>query len=141
MRSRVAALLLVLPLLQGCPSPQDDSPQQDVGQAEAQRLSRELDDLPGVGDAEVVYALTPSNSGDATALLPLEPGADARAVADQALRALWLSRMDPLTSVAVAATDPQDPSRSVSETLTVAGDGDELRRRFGPRPAGVGEDR
>lgn len=123
-------LLLLVALLAGCGTGADD----ERNAAEAARVGTALEQVAGVLDAEVVHVQDPSTPGVAQVTLVVDPGTPTTAVREAVAEALWLSRMDPLLGFRIEVQEPDGSYRRDAEPLRFAEEGDELQRRFGPRP-------
>jgi hypothetical protein len=125
---------LLLPLLvaglavAGCAQLQDDSDDERRSDAEAARLQTELSGLPGVAAAQVRYVLDGSTPGNVLVSLQVEPAASPQVLVDSATKAVWTSRISPLSAIKLDAGD-------LRTTVLVRRQQAELDRRFGPRPS------
>ncbi len=136
--TRLLPLLVAAALTSGgCAQLQDDSAQERRSRAEAARLQTELAGLPGVAGAQVRYVLDASTRGNVLMDLQLEPTGTPQVAVDEATRAVWTSRISPLSAIKVTATDPAAPARDLRTTVLVAEQRADLDRRFGPRPSTV----
>lgn len=130
-RSRLLPLLLVPVLLSGCI--QGSSEERAANDAQAERLSAQLAELPGVGTAEVRWLSDSGTVPTASVELVLDPGAQGRPVVDAATEAVWRTPFQPLDRISVEAYDPTRPGTGVSADYSLRDDADDLQRRFGPR--------
>ncbi|MGY1987214.1 hypothetical protein ACI792_13410 [Blastococcus sp. SYSU DS0669] len=112
------------------PAPSSDAAA--IGAAiEDELLAR--DDVAAV---EVRYKDTATDPASGTVDVTAEPGADAPAIRDEAVRLVWQSPLQPLYSIGVNVVDPDEPVRGLSEVVDLLDVADRapLEERFGPRP-------
>ncbi|MFY1668842.1 hypothetical protein ACN27G_02620 [Plantactinospora sp. WMMB334] len=111
-----------------------DSPEE---RAESDAIATEIQEAlaarPDVVRVKVGYQNNISNSASASVTATLKAGADFDPFLDEAVRLVWLSRLDPLSSISAAAIDAEDEQRGTTRHLTLD-DSAELERRYGPRP-------
>ncbi|RZU31151.1 hypothetical protein [Blastococcus saxobsidens] len=145
-RARRAARISVLPLgavlLAGCAfatggaaSP-SSSPAEDPAAAVGADIERQLLARDDVADAEVRYRDDVTVPASAAVDVTMEPGADAEALADEAVRLVWLSALEPLHSITLEIGDPEDPPSGVSRIVDLLDDAqrDAIESEHGPRP-------
>ena len=68
--------------------------------------------------------------------LTMEPGADPQALDDEAVRLVWESRLNPLSTIHVGVIDPVEPRNGVATAVHLLEE-DQRRRmekKFGPHP-------
>ncbi|SEL98608.1 hypothetical protein SAMN04515665_12527 [Blastococcus sp. DSM 46786] len=112
------------------PAPSPDAA--GIGAAvEAGLLAR--DDVAAV---EFRYKDTATDPASSTVDVTAEPGADPRAIHEEAVRLVWQSALQPLNSIGVNVVDPQDPVRGLSEVVDLLDPADTmpLEERYGSRP-------
>ena len=145
-RARRAARTIVLPLgvllLAGCafasggaPSP-SSSAAEDPSTAVGADIERQLIARHDVADAEVRYRDDLTLPAGAAVDVTLEPGADPEALADEAVRLVWLSTMEPLHSITLEIGNPEDPPSGVSRIIDLLDDAqrEAIESEYGPRP-------
>lgn len=130
----VAALVLAFA---GCSS--GNAEQKARNDQEAVAVQSELAEVPGVVKVEVRYAQEFTISGSGSANLIVKHGTDLEQVADQAVGAIWRSRLDPLRTIRVSVLVDEDRTvgfvrdyvliREHSQDKTA-----ELEAKYGPRP-------
>lgn len=107
--------------------------------AESDAVDRALHGLPGVVRVDGGYTRDASNAGGAVVLsLTVRPGTDLRQVADAAVRQVWRSRLDPVTSMTVTVGPAGDPAAAIDRHADFTFDRDQLTASYGPRPSPSG---
>ncbi|MBF9128570.1 hypothetical protein I0C86_06150 [Plantactinospora sp. S1510] len=113
-----------------------DSPEE---RAESGVITAEIQEAlaqrPEVVRVEVGYQNNISNSASASVTATLKAGADFDPFLDEAVRLVWLSKLDPLGSIRASAIDAEDIHRGTTRHLN-PDDKAELERKYGPRPPG-----
>jgi hypothetical protein len=105
--------------------------------AESDAVDRALRTLPGVVRVDGGYTRDVSNAGGAVVLsVTVRPGTDLGHVADEAVRRVWLSRLDPVTSMTVTVGPDGDPAGAIDRHADFRFDRDQLTSTYGPRPPG-----
>ncbi|MEN3360978.1 MAG: hypothetical protein V7637_4960 [Mycobacteriales bacterium] len=135
----ILGILLVLALA-GCTSSGsgvsgrgDDRDAQN--RAEFDTIAGTLRKLPGVSRVDGNYRRDASNPGGAAVLsITVEPGTELPRVADEAARALWLSRLDPITSATVTVGPADRPKDAIDRHIDFKFERDQLTASYGPRP-------
>ena len=130
------ALAAVL-LLAGCwdQGPAADEPEVAVD-AMCAEIEEQLTARDDIAASEVWYQDTLTVPASAAVDVTPEPGADLEALADEAVRSVWLSRIEPLNSITVEVANPPDPPSGISRIVDLL---DEEQRaaiesEYGPRP-------
>jgi hypothetical protein len=139
-RRRLPALAVLLVLtLAGCASSSsgrgDD--QGARNRAEWDTVATALRKVPGVLRVDGGYRKDASNPGGAAVLsITVEPGTDLQRVADETVRSLWLSRLDPITSATVTVGPANKPKDAIDRHVDfkLKADRDQLTSTYGPRP-------
>lgn len=144
--ARRVAPIVVLPLcvvlLAGCAvagggaaSP-GSTPPEDPTAAVGADIERQLLARDDVADAEVRYRDDVTVPASAAVDVTMEPGADAEALADEAVRLVWLSTIEPLHSITLEIGDPADPPRGISRIVDLLDDTqrEAIESEYGPRP-------
>lgn len=124
--------LLLLPACGG-DGPEESAVPNDEIAADIERELAARDDVAGV---DVTYLDEFTNPSTVTADITMRPGADAQALSEEGVRLLWESELDPLTSLAVYVTNPEDPPAGVTRIVSFTQDSERapLEERYGPRP-------
>ncbi|WP_157943913.1 hypothetical protein [Blastococcus atacamensis] len=139
---RTLALALGVLALAGCTSgaaggtPSASSTPEDPTAGTRADIERELADRDDVADAEVLYRDDVTVPSTVAVDVTIEPGADVAALADEALRLVWLSDIEPLTTIQVEVINPSDPMQGLSRAVRLLDDAERaaVEDRFGPRP-------
>ncbi|GAB1693499.1 hypothetical protein [Krasilnikovia sp. M28-CT-15] len=134
--SLALAAVLTVAATTGCnnkKSAETDSKMQEI----AAGIQAELATRPGVTKVEVDYQDTFDAPAASVVSITAKHGTDLQPLVDESIKLVWTSKLNPLTSIRVDVTDPQDSSRSIDKLLTFAEAGEkaELERKYGPRPA------
>jgi len=143
----VAALVVLMVTLAACAGGSDrpaspeggDSSLATAGDAsnrtELAAVKRRLAALPAVIRVDGGYSHDPSNAGgDVVLAITVRPGADLTAVADDAVRHVWLSRLTPVASMTAAVGPDDDPSATVYRHADFDDSRASLAARYGSRP-------
>jgi hypothetical protein len=118
----------------GGPSRNDDRDARN--KAESDAVVRALRQLPGVVRVDGGYSRDASNPGGAVVLsITVRPGTDLQHVADETVRLVWLSRLDPITSMTVTVGPEGDPGAAIDRHADFKFERDQLTAMYGPRPA------
>lgn len=139
---RIAGAVLPLGLLMvaGCTGPGADASQSSSSPAAADRITAgiedELSSRDDVADVDVYYQDSVTIPESASADITMRPGADPQAISDEAVRLIWLSRLNPLSTIDVSVINPDEPIKGVSTSLNLQQDADRasLESRYGPHP-------
>jgi hypothetical protein len=111
-----------------------ESPEEQAkSDAIAAEIQEALAARPEVVRVDVGYQNNISNSASASVTATLQAGADFDPFLDEAVRLVWLSKLDPLSSIRASAIDDEDKQRHATRHLT-SDDKAELERKYGPRP-------
>lgn len=102
--------------------------------AVAQQIQTELAGQPGVVTARVVYQDNLTTPGSAAVDLSVEPGADVDATIDTVVRAVWLSKLNPLSTIRVGIVYYQSQQSGTVKNLIVKDQQAQLEQKYGPRP-------
>ncbi|HVQ93001.1 MAG TPA: hypothetical protein VMU51_18340 [Mycobacteriales bacterium] len=103
--------------------------------AEWDTIAGTLRKLPGVSRVDGGYRRDASNPGGAAVLsITVEPGTDLQRTADDAVRSLWLSRLDPITSATVTVGTADKPKDAIDRHVDFKFERKQLTASYGPRP-------
>jgi hypothetical protein len=103
--------------------------------AESDAVIKMLRQLPGVLRVDGGYTRDASNAGGAVILsITVRPATDLQHVADEAVRLVWLSRLDPITSMTVTVGPDGNPGGAIDRHADFKFDKDQLTASYGPRP-------
>jgi hypothetical protein len=115
----------------GTPPPGSDESNRAEFAAVRQRLAR----LPAVIRVDGGYSSDPSNAGgDVLLSITARPGTDVHAVAGDAVRQVWLSRLTPVASMTAAVGPADKPAATIYRHADFDDDRAALTTRYGPRP-------
>ena len=66
----------------------------------------------------------------------MKPGADPQAINDEAVRLVWESRLNPLSTIHVSVIDPVEPINGVASAFNLLEDAqrEPLEKKYGPHP-------
>lgn len=138
------ALPLGLLLLAGCAagdpgraaSPSESPGAGAANETAAADVQEALAQRDDVASAEVRYVDVFENPENGIVDAVMQPGADPQAIADEAVRLMWLSELDPLSVISVSVTNPADPPNGATRTVNLLQDAqrDPLEEQYGPRP-------
>jgi hypothetical protein len=120
----------------GRPSGTSPSPGGEAtNQAELAAVKHRLAGLPAVIRVDGGYSHDPSNAGgDVMLAITVRPGTGLNAVAEAAVREVWLSRLTPVGSMTAAVGPDDNPAATVYQHADFADDRTSLTARYGPRP-------
>jgi hypothetical protein len=136
----VAALPVGLLIVAGCalggsgeaasPSP---AVEVDRISADIEEQLRQRDDLSTV---DVWYQDSITVPESASVEITMTPGADPQAINDEAVRLVWESRLNPLSTIHVSVIDPVEPINGVSSAFNLLDDAqrEPLEEKYGPHP-------
>jgi hypothetical protein len=136
----VAVLPVVLLVVAGCAlagSGASSSPgpagEIDRISAEIEEQLRQRDDLSTV---DVWYQDSITVPESASVEITMTPGADPQAINDEAVRLVWESRLNPLSTIHVSVIDPVEPINGVSSAFNLLDDAqrEPLEDKYGPHP-------
>ena len=140
-RTATAAVLpVVLLVVAGCAlggSGASSSPgpagEVDRISAEIEEQLRQRDDLSTV---DVWYQDSITVPESASVEITMTPGADPQAINDEAVRLVWESRLNPLSTIHVSVIDPVEPINGVSSAFNLLDDAqrEPLEEKYGPHP-------
>jgi hypothetical protein len=140
--TRVALLLALLGLTVLACDGSDGSP--DGGSApspgpanaaESAALKQALAARPEVLRVDGGYTRGPTNAAGAVTLsITVRPGSELDHVAQEAVKAVWLSRLAPLGSMTVTVGPDDDPGAAIDVHADFTDDRDRLTSQYGPRP-------
>ena len=106
-------------------------------QAEADRVAKQIQAIPGVVTGGVSYSYAPltNSRGGVIVTVDVRRGVDKARVADRAVELVWRSHIDPLDDILITVgAESDDPllahrlSYDLDEAFV------ELERQYGPRP-------
>lgn len=119
------------PDAEGTPSPPATG--LDSISAEIEEQLRQLD---GVANVDVYYQDSITVPESAAVDITIEPGADPQALNDEAVRLVWESRLNPLSTIHVSVIDPVTPMDGVASAVNLLEDDqrDRLEKKYGPHP-------
>jgi hypothetical protein len=106
-------------------------------QTEWESIAAALRKTPGVLRLDGGYRKDASNPGGTVVLsITVEPGTELRDVADETVRRVWLSRLDPITSATITVGPRDNPKDAIDQHVDfkLSRDRDDLTTRYGPRP-------
>lgn len=135
-----AAVGLGLLLAAGCAGGGPGEPSSPTSAVPVESISAEIEAELGlrddVADVDVYYQDTFTVPANATVDVTMEPGADRQAISDEAVRLVWESRLEPLSTINVSVIDPVEPVNGLASfvNLREAADREPLERAYGPRP-------
>jgi hypothetical protein len=136
----VAALPVGLLIVAGCAlagsgAASSPSPAVEVDRisAEIEEQLRQRDDLSTV---DVWYQDSITVPESASVEITMTPGADPQAINDEAVRLVWESRLNPLSTIHVSVIDPVEPINGVSSAFNLLDDAqrEPLEEKYGPHP-------
>jgi hypothetical protein len=112
------------------------SDDRDAGnKAEWDAVDKALRQLPGVLRVDGGYHRDASDPGGAVVLsITVRPGTGLQQVADHAIRSVWLSRLNPITSATVTVGPQDKPSAAIDRHADFVFDRAQLTASYGPRP-------
>jgi hypothetical protein len=101
--------------------------------AEIEEQLRQRDDLSTV---DVWYQDSITVPESASVEITMTPGADPQAINDEAVRLVWESRLNPLSTIHVSVIDPVEPINGVSSAVNLLDDAqrEPLEEKYGPHP-------
>jgi hypothetical protein len=98
-------------------------------------IRQRLAGLPSVIQVHGGYSHDPSNAGgDVLLSITVRPGTDLAAVAEDAVREVWLSRLTPVASMTAAIGPDDNPGATIYRHADFHDDRTLLAARYGPRP-------
>jgi hypothetical protein len=98
------------------------------------RIQAELQRRPDVVKAQASYQDNVSASGEATVAVTVKAGTDFEPVIDEALRLIWQSTLNPLSSIRVSAIDADDLQRGTVRHVNADTQKGELDGKYGSHP-------
>jgi hypothetical protein len=101
-----------------------------------EQIRMELSGQPGVVSARVIYQNSITASGAAMVNLSVKPGTDVDTTIDTAVRAVWLSKLNPLSTIRIGIVYYQSQQRGIVKYVIVANEQAQLEQKYGPRPTG-----
>lgn len=137
--ARSAALPLCL-LMVGCSGLQSGAVGRDSAPVPIEAISADIEAELGkrddVSDVDVYYNDTVTVPASASVDVTMKPGADPHAITDEAVRLIWQSRLNPLSTIRVSVIDPVEPTNGVASSFNLFEDADReaLERDYGPHP-------
>ena len=144
-RLRPAARTLVLPLgavlLAGCAltgggaASSGSSAPEDPTAPALEDIERQLTGRDDVAEAEVLYRDDVTVPGSVAVDVTLAPGGDPEAVAEEIVRLVWGSSIDPVHTITIEVGDPQNPP-GLSRIVSLSDDAqrEAIESEYGPRP-------
>lgn len=140
-RRITAATVLPLALLMaaGCTGPGGGtSPSRSTAAADSisADIEAQLSERDDVSSVDVYYQDTVTVPESASVDITMKAGADPQLLSDEAVRLVWGSRLDPLSTIDVSVIDPVEPTNGVSTSINLLDDGqrESLEREYGPHP-------
>ncbi|NEK84671.1 hypothetical protein GCU60_02680 [Blastococcus saxobsidens] len=137
--------MLVLPLgvllLAGCAfaggssaSPSSSAPEDPTAPAR-EDIERQLTGRDDVAEAEVLYRDDVTVPGSVAVDVTLAPGGDREVVAEEIVRLVWTSPIEPVNTITIEIGDPQDPP-GLSRIVSLSDDAqrEAIESQYGPRP-------
>ncbi|MGI5213473.1 hypothetical protein [Plantactinospora sp. CA-290183] len=133
---RVLGLVMIMLFAVASCSGLAESPEEQAdSDAIAAEIQEALAQRPDVVRVRVGYQNNISNSASASVTAFLKAGADLDPFIDEAVRLLWLSRLQPLSAINVSVSDADDIHRGTTRYVAPADeDKADLEQRYGPRP-------
>lgn len=131
----VAALLGLLTAV-GCGAlgtDGDDNKRVDMDAISTQ-LETQLLEVPGVTRAEVVWQDNVTAPGSTAVNVSVKPETALEPVVDAAVRLVWHSKLNPLTSIRVGAVHDGNETSGTVRSIIVKDEQAELDKKYGPRP-------
>lgn len=133
----VGALALLVLASNGCRSMLEGREHQQRMDEISAEIQAEIATDPDVTGASVGYSDHFQDPGPvAGATIFVRSGADPDAIADEAVRLIWLSRLDPLHAITVSVQNAT--TNRLAATRVLYADGEhrpDLESRYGPRPS------
>jgi hypothetical protein len=134
-----AVLLLGLLVVAGCAVSGAEEPpgpseaELDSISAEIEEQLRQRDDVATV---DVYYQDSITVPESASVDITMKPGADPQAINDEAVRLVWESRLNPLSTIHVSVIDPVKPLNGVASAFNLLEDDQRapLEKKYGPHP-------
>lgn len=101
--------------------------------AEIEEQLRQRDDVSTV---DVYYQDSITVPESASVDITMKPGADPQAINDEAVRLVWESRLNPLSTIHVSVIDPVEPMNGVASAVNLLEDAQRapLEQKYGPHP-------
>jgi hypothetical protein len=127
--------------LSGCSSGGSGKPAGTAGAAATATITAQAQEVlrrrADVASAEVGFHDVFEDPGSATVTVTMKPGADPEAIATEAVRLVWLSRLDPLDTIGINVVDPVEPTRGITRFVNVLDPAvrGPLQQRYGPHPS------
>ncbi len=117
----------------GCTNSKENQAAMDAITTQIQAI---LAKRPEVTQADVNYQNSLDASAQASANIFVKPGSDYSGVADETVRLLWTSKLNPLTSITIDVTDVKDSTRGKVERIiaTSAQEVADLNSKYGQHP-------
>jgi hypothetical protein len=135
-----AALPLGLLVVAGCTSPGGGASPRSGPAVPVDTISAEIEEELGrrddVSKVDVYYQDSVTVPESAGVDVTMQPFADPQAIQEEAVRLVWKSRLNPLSTIRVSVIDPVEPVNGVSVSLNLLKDAERepLEERYGPRP-------
>jgi hypothetical protein len=99
------------------------------------QIQATLTQRPDVASVKVFYSDDISDPGFATANIKVKAGKPFEPVIDETVRLIWLSQLNPLSSIRIGILDVVDLQRNEVRDLDTDGtDQAALEQEYGPRP-------
>ena len=114
-------------------SPSTSAPTDRISAAIEAELGRRDD----VSSVDVYYQDSLTIPESASVDVTMKPGADPQVLSDEAVRLVWQSRLNPLSTIAVSVIDPVEPTKGVATSINLLEDDQRapLEREYGPHPS------
>ena len=132
----IATALLALAATVGCTGAKANGGDQKQMDAITQNIQSELAQKPGVVTAKVGYQNNVDASERADVNLALKPGTDPQPVIDDAVRLVWQSKLNPLSSINVGVVFDQSNQRGMTKRVNILNRNEkaEMESKYGQRP-------
>lgn len=136
----VAAVVLALTVVvasAGCIGPKTKpGSDQTAMDAIAQQIQTTLAQRPDVVNADVGYQNNLDASERADVGVKVKAGADFEPVIDEAVRLIWQSKLNPLSSIRIDVIDAENAQRGKTRHVNLLNSNEKapLESKYGPRP-------
>jgi hypothetical protein len=131
----LAAAVLALALTGGCGSKAGTKTDVKKMREIAAEVQTALTQRPDVATAEITYQDNFEAPGSVAAAVKVKANADPESVADDTVRLIWQSRLNPLNTILISVVDVENVQRGTTRHVIAAKEKSDLDRKYGPRPA------